>query len=478
MPAGPEFGTRSARVAAPLPRTRREPPPRLRRRERSGPAISWNPFRRDARGSGGVPRRGTCRWSTSSTTPPNARFWEREGGRGRLLTRPALRALSTRPALRATTPRLMVAAACACAEQAERNRGATTRVTPFFSPALSRALAPFASAALVASGVAGPTARGSTAPSGLSPSPSRRARRRGAAARHFPSDANAIANAWLASQASPLFGPPFGPDGLRSSRVASGAEPRVAPFFDIATAGYDPLSVSMVPRRRRLRGPPARRAASPGSYLLRVHAAQRGPGERRDAERLGGGVPSEDRGRGGRARRGVAAAAVAEGVAEGARRDPCRDRATGRSRLGSRRPIGRPRRRRRRRPRRRRRRRPRRGGATRARTARRRPRPTPRRTPKRRRRSGGNKSARGRMKRYARISRGFARRRTFKRRGYAKRAESSRRRGVVLKRGRRKRRQRRRVASSTSRIFRHSRRTWRSRSRFWRWRTRGESSRG
>ena len=82
------------------------------------------------------------------------------------------------------------------------------------------------------------------------------------------------------------------------------------------------------------------------------------------------------------------------------------------------------------------------------------------------------------MKSYARIARGFARRRTFKRRGYAKSAESSRRRGVVLKRGRRKRRQRRRVASSTSRIFRHSRRSRRSRSRFWRWRTRGESSRG
>ena len=32
--------------------------------------------------------------------------------------------------------RLMVAAACACAEQAERNRGATTHVTPFFSPTL------------------------------------------------------------------------------------------------------------------------------------------------------------------------------------------------------------------------------------------------------------------------------------------------------------------------------------------------------
>jgi hypothetical protein len=30
--------------------------------------------------------------------------------------------------------RLMVAAACACAEQAERNRGATQSVTPFFSP--------------------------------------------------------------------------------------------------------------------------------------------------------------------------------------------------------------------------------------------------------------------------------------------------------------------------------------------------------
>ena len=174
--------------------------------------------------------------------------------------------------------RLMVAAACACAEQAERNRGATTRVTSFFSPALSRALAPFASAALVASGVADPTARGSTAPSGLSRlavSPSSAAR---AAARYFPSDANANANAWLASQASPPFGPPFGPDGLRSSRVASGAEPRVAPFFDIATAGYDPLSVSMVPQRRSA-DLPRDALASPGvnGSLLRVHTAPHVP---------------------------------------------------------------------------------------------------------------------------------------------------------------------------------------------------------
>ena len=174
--------------------------------------------------------------------------------------------------------RLMVAAACACAEQAERNRGATTRVTSFFSPALSRALAPFASAALVASGVADPTARGSTAPSGLSRlavSPRGPAR---AAGRHFPRAAPATAIAWLASQASPPFGPPFGPDGLRSSRVASGAEPRVAPFFDIATAGYDPLSVSMVPQRRSA-DLPRDALASPGvnGSLLRVHTAPHVP---------------------------------------------------------------------------------------------------------------------------------------------------------------------------------------------------------
>lgn len=192
--------------------------------------------------------------------------------------------------------RLMVAAACACAEQAERNRGATTHVTPFFSPtlltdrgrygthvtgtmdrgvvsesaALGRALADsqqkmFAPAALGASGVAIPTARGSTAPLGsLSPlvSPSLAAR---AAARHFSSDANA----WLAiaSQASPVvpFGPPFGlanSDGLRT-RVASGVV-GVAPFFDIATAGYDPLSVSMVPQRRVSADLPRDALASPG----------------------------------------------------------------------------------------------------------------------------------------------------------------------------------------------------------------------
>ena len=186
--------------------------------------------------------------------------------------------------------RLMVAAACACAEQAERNRGATTHVTPFFSPtlltdrgrygthvtgtmevsesaALGRALAPFA------------PARGSTAPSGLSPlvSPSSAAR---AAARHFSSDG-----------------------GVRPAVRLDG------------------------PAETRLCGPPARRTRESGSKRewLRVpteqpHGATR-PGER-PGERPGDGVPSEDRGRGGRARRGVAAAAIAEGVAEGARRDP------------------------------------------------------------------------------------------------------------------------------------------------------------
>ena len=203
--------------------------------------------------------------------------------------------------------RLMVAAACACAEQAERNRGATTHVTPFFSPtlltgltdrgrygthvtgpisesvsesaALSRALADsqqkmFAPAALGASGVAIPTARGSTAPSGsLSPqgliSPSLAAR---AAARHFSSDANA----WLVKRRA---------------------------VFRYRDGGVRPAVRLDGPAETRLRGPPAdrrtrrTRESGSGREWLRVPTEQpRGatrPGER-PGERLGDGVPSED----------------------------------------------------------------------------------------------------------------------------------------------------------------------------------------
>ena len=103
------------------------------------------------------------------------------------------------------------------------------------------------------------------------------------------------------------------------------------------------------------------------------------------------------------ARRGVAAAAAAEGVAEGARRDPVatarrvgrgwgravrsvRDAGAGGGRPPPAPAAG-----------------PRAAGARLGRERRGDARPTPRRTPKRRRRSGGNKSARGRMKRYARF---------------------------------------------------------------------------
>ena len=158
----------------------------------------------------------------------------------------------------------MVAAACACAEQAERNRGATTRVTPFFSPALSRALAPFASAALVASGVADPTARGSTAPSGLSRlavSPSSAARARGASL----SERRERERERLAREP----GEPAVRTAVRTRRFTffarrerRGASRRAV--FRYRDGGVRPAVRLDGPAETRLRGPPARRARGPG----------------------------------------------------------------------------------------------------------------------------------------------------------------------------------------------------------------------
>ena len=250
-----------------------------------GPAISGILTRRDARGSGGflAARNVSLEHVQYDFSSERALLGEGRGS-GRALNSTSVKSALNATGVKSDDPaRLMVAAACACAEQAERSRGATTRVTPFFSPTQPRARA-------VRVGGARRERRrrpdGARFDGAVGFEPSRRLAELGGArggASLSERRANANANAWLAPsqrRAAVRTAVRTRRFTFFARRERRGASRRAV--FDIATAGYDPLSVSMVPRRRVSADSPRDALASPEQRESppRPRGAAR-PGERR-----------------------------------------------------------------------------------------------------------------------------------------------------------------------------------------------------